>query len=68
MIPPRETPVEELGLMIRATTRLKEAGVHTLDDLLKRSESKLYSTNLFSLRVMREIKETLAAWGLALRS
>src|ERR1700687_3016102 len=68
MVPPPETPVEQLGLPTRAASRLAEIDVLTLADLIGKSEVELIDTNRFSRTVIEEIRGTLATWGLAFRS
>jgi DNA-directed RNA polymerase subunit alpha len=60
--------IEELELGVRSYNCLKRAGVQTVGDLIQKSESELNAIPFFGRKSIEEVKETLDARGLALRS
>jgi len=60
-------PLEELGLSTRVLHNLKEEGIHTVEDLLALSAKDLKKVPGIGERSVEEIKEALAAKGLALK-
>jgi DNA-directed RNA polymerase subunit alpha len=60
--------IEELELGVRSYNCLKRAGVQTVGDLIQKSESELNAIPNFGRKSIEEVKETLDARGLALRS
>src|SRR3954468_5346325 len=60
--------IEELELGVRSYNCLKRAGVQTVGDLIQKSESELNAIPNFGRKSIEEVKETLQARGLALRS
>src|SRR5919202_2534333 len=60
--------IEELELGVRSYNCLKRAGVQTVGDLVQKSESELNAIPNFGRKSIEEVKETLDARGLALRS
>jgi DNA-directed RNA polymerase subunit alpha len=60
--------IEELELGVRSYNCLKRAGVQTVGDLIQKSESELNAIPNFGRKSIEEVKETLEARGLALRS
>jgi DNA-directed RNA polymerase subunit alpha len=60
--------IEELELGVRSYNCLKRAGVQTVGDLVQKSESELNAIPNFGRKSIEEVKETLEARGLALRS
>ena len=60
-------PVEELKLTMRSYNCLKREGIHTVSELVSRSEQDLLDIRNFGSKSIDEVKETLAGLGLALR-
>ncbi len=61
-----ETPVDELELSIRSNNCLKNANIHTLGDLVQRTEDQMLETRNFGQKSLEEIREKLAEYGLSL--
>ena len=59
-------PVEDMELSVRASNCLKNADIHTLGDLTRRSEDEIAKTRNFGKKSLQEIKAKLAEWELAL--
>jgi DNA-directed RNA polymerase subunit alpha len=62
-----EILIEELELGVRSYNCLKRAGVQTVGDLVRKSESELNAIPNFGQKSIEEVKETLNARGLSLR-
>jgi DNA-directed RNA polymerase subunit alpha len=62
-----EILIEELELGVRSYNCLKRAGVQTVGDLVRKSESELNAIPNFGQKSIEEVKETLSARGLGLR-
>jgi DNA-directed RNA polymerase subunit alpha len=62
-----EILIEELELGVRSYNCLKRAGVQTVGDLVRKSESELNAIPNFGQKSIEEVKETLHARGLGLR-
>jgi DNA-directed RNA polymerase subunit alpha len=62
-----EILIEELELGVRSYNCLKRAGVQTVGDLVRKSESELNAIPNFGQKSIEEVIETLDARGLALR-
>ncbi|HEY7794077.1 MAG TPA: DNA-directed RNA polymerase subunit alpha [Gaiellaceae bacterium] len=60
-------PIEELELGVRSYNCLKRVGIETIGDLVSKSENELAAIPNFGKKSIEEVKETLAAQGLALR-
>jgi DNA-directed RNA polymerase subunit alpha len=60
--------IEELELGVRSYNCLKRAGVQTVGDLIQKSESELNAIPNFGRKSIEEVKETLEARGLGLRT
>lgn len=60
-------PIEELNLTIRSFNCLKREGVHTVGELVGRSEADLLDIRNFGAKSITEVKEKLAELGLALK-
>jgi DNA-directed RNA polymerase, alpha subunit, bacterial and chloroplast-type len=60
-------PVEELNLTIRAYNCLKREGIHTVGELVARSEQDLLDIRNFGAKSITEVKEKLAQLGLSLK-
>jgi DNA-directed RNA polymerase subunit alpha len=61
-----ETPVDELELSVRASNCLKNAKIHSIGDLIQRSEEDIAKTRNFGKKSLQEIKEKLSEWNLSL--
>ncbi len=59
-------PISELELSVRSSNCLREAGIKTIADLVKRSEDEMLSFKNFGKKSLNEIKELLAGLGLSL--
>ncbi|WP_203569063.1 DNA-directed RNA polymerase subunit alpha [Aestuariimicrobium ganziense] len=60
-------PVEELNLTVRSYNCLKREGIHTVGELLGRSEQDLLDIRNFGSKSIVEVKEKLAELGLSLK-
>src|SRR5574344_721164 len=60
------TPVEELELSVRSSNCLKNANIHTIGELTKKTEEDIAKTRNFGKKSLTEIKEKLLEWGLTL--
>ena len=60
-------PIEELQLTIRSYNCLKREGVHTVGELVSRSEADLLDIRNFGSKSITEVKEKLAGLGLGLK-
>lgn len=60
-------PVEDLDLSVRSYNCLKREGIHTVGELVARSEEDLLDIRNFGSKSIDEVKETLEGLGLALR-
>src|SRR5690625_1998190 len=61
-------PIEELGLQSRSYNCLKREGIHTVGELVARSEADLLDIRNFGAKSIGEIREKLSGRGLRLRS
>mgnify|MGYP002713516313 CR=1 FL=1 len=61
------TPVEELNLTVRSYNCLKREGIHTVGELVSRSEQDLLAIRNFGSKSIDEVKEKLTELGLALK-
>jgi DNA-directed RNA polymerase subunit alpha len=59
--------IEELELGVRSYNCLKRAGVQTVGDLVRKSESELNAIPNFGQKSIEEVIETLHSRGLELR-
>ncbi len=62
-----QTPIEELELSVRPYNCLKRAGIHTIGDLVQRTEEEIANVKNFGRKSLEEVTEKLAALGLSLR-
>jgi DNA-directed RNA polymerase subunit alpha len=62
-----EVPIEELDLSIRARRCMETLEIHTIGDLLQRSESELLGSKNFGQTSLNEIRQRLEAMGLHLK-
>src|SRR5690606_7777107 len=60
-------PVEELQLTIRSYNCLKREGIHTVGELVARSEADLLDIRNFGAKSITEVKEKLVGLGLSLK-
>ncbi|MDR1394036.1 MAG: DNA-directed RNA polymerase subunit alpha [Bifidobacteriaceae bacterium] len=59
--------VEDLDLTIRSYNCLKREGIHTVGELVARSEADLMDIRNFGIKSINEVKEKLASLGLSLK-
>ena len=60
-----DTNVEEMELSVRSANCLKNAGIHSLRELVQKSEREMLETKNFGRKSLNEIKEILREKGLA---
>ena len=60
-------PVEDLKLTMRSSNCLKREGIHTVSELVSRSEQDLLDIRNFGSKSIDEVKQRLAEMGLALK-
>jgi DNA-directed RNA polymerase subunit alpha len=60
-------PIEELQLTIRSYNCLKREGIHTVGELVARSEADLLDIRNFGAKSITEVKEKLVGLGLSLK-
>ena len=60
-------PIEDLDLTVRSYNCLKREGIHTVGELVSRSEADLLDIRNFGTKSIEEIKESLAALGMTLK-
>jgi DNA-directed RNA polymerase subunit alpha len=60
-------PVEDLDLTIRSYNCLKREGIHTVGELVARSEADLLDIRNFGAKSINEVKEKLTSLGLSLK-
>jgi len=60
-------PIEDLQLTIRSYNCLKREGIHTVGELVARSEADLLDIRNFGAKSITEVKEKLAELGLVLK-
>jgi DNA-directed RNA polymerase subunit alpha len=65
---PRRILIEELELGVRSYNCLKRAGIQTVGELIRKSESELNAIPNFGRKSIEEVEETLRARGLGLRA
>ena len=63
-----ETPLGDLGVSVRWTKALEDAGIGTVGDLTSRSEDELSDIKGFGAKAMEEVKGALAQRGMSLKS
>lgn len=61
------TPIEQLELSVRSYNCLKREGIHSLGELITRSEADLLDIRNFGQKSIDEVKDKLASMGLALK-
>jgi DNA-directed RNA polymerase subunit alpha len=60
-------PIEDMDLTVRSYNCLKREGVHTVGELVTRSEADLLDIRNFGAKSIDEVKMKLAGLGLALK-
>src|SRR5215217_822175 len=60
-------PIEELELTVRSYNCLKREGIHSVGELVSRSEADLLDIRNFGAKSIDEVKAKLASMGLALK-
>ncbi|MDH3744166.1 MAG: DNA-directed RNA polymerase subunit alpha [Acidobacteriota bacterium] len=60
-----ERQIDDLDLSVRSTNCLKNANIHTLRDLVRRSERDMLETKNFGRKSLEEVQELLANLGLS---
>ena len=58
--------IDELDLSVRSANSLKNANIHTLRDLVRRSERDMMETKNFGKKSLEEVQEVLDKLGLSL--
>ncbi len=58
--------IDELDLSVRSANSLKNANIHTLRDLVKRTEKDMLETKNFGKKSLEEVQEVLDKLGLSL--
>ncbi|ERH29851.1 DNA-directed RNA polymerase, alpha subunit [Alloscardovia omnicolens] len=66
--PELEIPIEDLNLTQRSYNCLKREGIHTVGELVKRTEQDLLDIRNFGMKSIDEVKEKLEARGLSLKA
>ncbi len=61
------TPIEQLDMTVRSYNCLKREGIHTVGELITRSEADLLDIRNFGAKSIDEVKIKLGALGLALK-
>ena len=56
---PKETPIEELNLSVRASNGLKRAQIMTVDGVLEKSSAELYRLRNMGVKSIREVKNAV---------
>ena len=62
-----ETSIEELDFSVRAYNCLKRAGIHTLQDLVNKSESDMMKIRNLGKKSLKEVLDKIRDMGLVLR-
>lgn len=62
-----EMTIEDMDLSVRSYNCLKRAGISTVEDLIKKSESDLAKVKNLGKRSLEEVAEKLESYGLSLR-
>jgi DNA-directed RNA polymerase subunit alpha len=60
-------PIEELDLTVRSYNCLKREGIHTVGELVARSEADLMDIRNFGAKSIDEVKVKLVGLGMALK-
>ncbi|MDX1645407.1 MAG: DNA-directed RNA polymerase subunit alpha [Thermoanaerobaculia bacterium] len=59
-------PIDELDLSVRSANCLKNANIHTLQDLVTRTEKEMLETKNFCRKSLQEVEDELEKYGLHL--
>ena len=59
-------PIDDLDLSVRSANCLKNADIHTIRDLVRKSEKEMLETKNFGRKSLEEVEEVLAKLGLEL--
>ncbi len=62
-----QTPIESLDLTVRSFNCLKREGIHTVGELISRSEADLMDIRNFGSKSIEEVKDKLNTLGMALK-
>ena len=62
-----ETSIEDLDFSVRAYNCLKRAGIHTLQDLVNKSESEMMKIRNLGKKSLKEVLDKIRDMGLVLR-
>ena len=62
-----ETSIEDLDFSVRAYNCLKRAGIHTLQDLVNKSESDMMKIRNLGKKSLKEVLDRIKDMGLTLR-
>ena len=62
-----ETPIEDLDFSVRAYNCLKRDGIHTIQDLVNKSESEMMKIRNLGKKSLKEVLEKVRELGLVLR-
>ena len=62
-----ETPIEEIEFSVRAYNCLKRAGVHTLQDLVNKSDAEVMKIRNLGKKSLKEVLDKVRDMGLLLR-
>ena len=62
-----ETPIEDLDFSVRAYNCLKRDGIHTLQDLINKSESEMMKIRNLGKKSLKEVLDKIRELGLVLR-
>ncbi|HEY0716295.1 MAG TPA: DNA-directed RNA polymerase subunit alpha C-terminal domain-containing protein, partial [Streptosporangiaceae bacterium] len=60
-------PIEDLNLTVRSYNCLKREGIHSVGELVSRSEQDLLDIRNFGAKSIEEVKQKLIDMGLALK-
>ena len=63
-----EMTIEDMDVSVRSYNCLKRAGISTVEDLTKKSESDLAKVKNLGKRSLEEVQEKLQSYGLSLRN
>lgn len=61
-------PVDDLQLSVRSRKCLQRLNIHTIGDLVRKTEAELLGCNNFGVTSANEIKKALGNFALSLRS
>ena len=64
---PSTIPLSRLELSVRTTNCLYNAGLRTIGDVMAKSEQELMALSNFGRRSLKEVRELLGSFNLALR-